>query len=85
MEGLRALKVAYEGALKARGAAKNSLHALVVAAPDHMREKLRSLSTKELVSTCASFRITKASSLSVEQATKISLRLIAKRIEELDT
>lgn len=85
VEGLRALKVAYEGALKARGAAKNSLHALVVAAPDHMREKLRTLSTKELVSTCASFRITKASSLSVEQATKISLRLIAKRIEELDT
>lgn len=84
VEGLRALKVAYEGAIKARTAAKNSLHALVVAAPDQMRAKLRMLSTKELVNACASFRIPSKENLDTERATKVSLRLVARRIQALD-
>jgi hypothetical protein len=55
-EALRALQTTREGAMKARTKAINQLHALVVAAPEELRAKVRELSTDELVRRCAGLR-----------------------------
>jgi hypothetical protein len=55
-EALRALQTTREGAMKARTKAINQLHALVVAAPEELRAKVRDLSTDELVRRCAGLR-----------------------------
>jgi transposase len=73
LDGIRALKVAYNSATKEQTAAKNSLQGLVVSLDESLRAKLRGLSTDTLVKKCASFRGSK-------DATKVALRSIAKRI-----
>jgi transposase len=78
--GLRALKVAHDGAVKASTAALNALQGLVVSLDDELREELRSLDSEALVARCAAFRVT--GSLAT---TKMALRLIARRIQALGT
>ncbi|WP_165174118.1 IS110 family transposase [Adlercreutzia sp. ZJ242] len=84
VEGLRALRVAYEGAVKARTAARNSLHALVAAAPDRMRARLRALPARELVGACASLRAPGEGPLDAERAAEAALRSVARRVRALD-
>ena len=57
LEALRTLKVAQRSATKARTQALNQLRALLVTAPDDLRGRLRDLTRRELLSTCAGFRI----------------------------
>lgn len=52
-EQLRALLLERRGAVQARTAARNQLHALVVTAPDALRERLARLSSDRLVVTAA--------------------------------
>ena len=53
VEMIRVLRVARSSAMKARTQASNALKALVVTAPEELREQLRTLSTLRLVKTAA--------------------------------
>ena len=57
VEALRTLKVLQRSATKSRTQALNQLRALLVTAPDELRARLRDLSQRELLATCAAFRV----------------------------
>jgi transposase len=79
---IRALRVARRSAVKARSQAALQIHSLVATAPQSLRDDLRALPLLPLVGTCARFHI--ASTANVVQATKVALRSIARRWQELD-
>jgi len=54
---IRALRSARRSAVKMRGMAANQLHALLVTAPEDLRERLRGLKAKELAAVAARFRL----------------------------
>lgn len=78
---IRALRVARSTAIRARTQAINALHALVVTAPEALREDLRRLPGPKLVRTCASFR--PGELIDPSNATKAALRSLAQRHEAL--
>ena len=74
---------ARRSAVQAATDAQRQLHALVVAAPDTLRGRLRDLTTPRLVSTCG--RLRQQAAWDVETAaTAASLRALARRIQLLD-
>jgi transposase len=74
---------ARRSAVQAATDAQRQLHALVVAAPDTLRGRLRGLTTPRLVSTCG--RLRRRADWDVETAaTSASLRTLARRIQLLD-
>ena len=82
VEALRTLKVVQRSANKARTQALNQLHALVLTAPDELRERLRTLKTAELVRTCAAFRIA-VDDDGLTAIVRLALRELAQRIGHL--
>lgn len=73
---------ARRSAVQAAGDAQRQLHALVIAAPEVLRERLRIRSTRQLVAACARLRV--QASWDVETATTAAtLRSLARRIREL--
>jgi transposase len=84
VEAIRALRVARRGAVKARTAALNQLHGLLVSAPEQLRAELLGVTATELVARCAGFRIHVARLLEPTTATKAALRAIARRIQVLE-
>jgi hypothetical protein len=75
---------ARRSAVQAATDAQRQLHALVVAAPDPLRGRLRSLTTARLVATCG--RLRQQAAWDVETATTAaSLRALARRIQLLNT
>jgi transposase len=74
---------ARRSAVQATTDAQRQLHALVVAAPDILRSRLRDLTTPRLVSTCARLR-QRADGDPETAATAASLRALARRIQLLD-
>jgi len=75
---------ARRSAVQATTDAQRQLHALVVAAPEAIRERLRSLTTPRLVSTCG--RLRQQTTWDTETTTvAASLRAVARRIQLLDT
>src|SRR3954470_5468391 len=82
VEMIRALRTAPRSAMKARTQAANQLQGLRVTAPDELLERLRGLSTKELVSVAARFRLGD-DPRNVPAATKFALRSVARRYEAL--
>jgi transposase len=74
---------ARRSAVQAAGDAQRQLHALVVAAPDALRSRLRGLTTARLVSTCGRLR-QRADTDPETAATTASLRALAHRIQLLD-
>jgi transposase len=82
VEMIRALSVARRSAVKARTQAANQLRALLVTAPEPLRQQLRRMSLTELVSTVAAFR--PATPLpSPLAATKLALKSMAVRYQQL--
>ena len=74
---------ARRSAVQAATDAQRQLHALVVAAPDSLRGRLRGLTTPRLVATCG--RLRQQTTWDVETAaTAISLRALARRIQLLN-
>jgi transposase len=57
VEMIRALRAARRSAMKARTQAAKQLQGLRVTAPDKLRHRLRGLSSKELVTVAARFRL----------------------------
>jgi transposase len=74
---------ARRSAVQAATDAQRQLHALVVAAPDALRGRLRGLTTRELVTACGRLRL-RADLDSETAATAASLRALARRIQLLD-
>ena len=82
VEMIRALRAARRSAIKARTQAANQLQGLRVTAPEQLRRRLRGLSTKELVSVIARFRLGD-DPRDVPAATRFALRSVARRYETL--
>jgi len=82
VEMIRALRAARRSAIKARTQAGNQLQGLRVTAPEELRNRLCGLSTKELVSVAARFRLGDGPR-NVPTATKFALRSVARRYEVL--
>lgn len=82
-EALRVLRVTQRSAEKARTAALNSLRNMVIAAPEDLREPLDALKGKALISACAALRPDPAQLHNPLQATKTSLRRLARRASAL--
>lgn len=81
-EAVRALLTARDAAVTDRTRATNQLKALVVTAPDELRDRLRALSTRELVSACSSLR--DAPTRDREWRTTVAvLRRVARRVGHL--
>jgi transposase len=77
-EALRVLLVTREGAVVERTRAVTALQALVVNAPERLRDQLRHLGTRELVPRCARLRSGPTQSLE-HRATITALRSTARR------
>jgi transposase len=82
VEMIRTLRAARRSAVKARTQAANQLQALRVTAPEGLRNRLRGLSTKELVRVAARFRLA-GDPTDVPTATRFALRSVARRYEAL--
>jgi transposase len=81
---IRALRVARRSAVKARTQAANQLQGMRATAPEQLRNRLRGLSTKELVSVAARFRLADGPR-DVPTATRFALRSVARRYEALSS
>jgi transposase len=82
VEMIRTLRAARRSAMKARTQAANQLQGLRVTAPEQLRRRLSGLSTKELVSVAARFRLAD-DPRDVPTATRFALRSVARRYEAL--
>ncbi len=86
VEAIRQLRVARDGAIKARSAALNALTGLVVTAPEPLRQQLLARkTTRGRATLCARFRPDPGRLHEPEQAAKAALRSLARRVADLDT
>ena len=84
VEAIRALRAARRSAVKAKTQAGNQLRAFLLTASDELRDRLRGLTTRKLVS--ASCRLRPAASAATatpEVATKLAMRSVARRYRML--
>jgi transposase len=80
VEILRMLVLLRRGAVKARTQAVNAMRAILVTAPDRLRDALRGLSTEQLVDRCLRLR---PGADALEAAAKNALRTLARRCRHL--
>jgi len=83
VECLRTLKVVARSATKARTQALNQISQLLVTAPDGLRDKLRGLPRRELLATCAAFRV-RDDDDTLAGVVRLALRELAQRVAHLD-
>lgn len=84
VESIRVLRLARRSAVKARTQTANQLHALVVAAPEPLRSRLRALPLHALVVAAAKLQPGPDLTDPVN-AVKTALRSLARRYRQLDT
>lgn len=82
VEALRQLRVARNGAMKARTAAANQIHSLCDTAPDRIRAQLHSLSMRKKVALAERWR--PGTAMTPETAAKRSIASVARRWRALD-
>ncbi|HEX5996539.1 MAG TPA: IS110 family transposase [Jiangellales bacterium] len=85
VEAIRALRVARRGAVKARTAALNQLHGVIISAPQELRDELAAQPRSTLVAYCAELAVDAERLADPLPATKAALRAIAQRVQHLDT
>lgn len=83
IEALRNLRVARRSAVDQRADAQRQIKSLIITAPDELRQRLRGLSVTELITTCAALRPDRADAATPATATKIALRSLARRHQQL--
>jgi transposase len=83
IESLRVLKVCRKTAVAARRVALQMIHTTLVAAPDELREPLRTLTRMQLIRTLAAWRPDLTDYRQVVSAYRISLKSLARRYLEL--
>jgi transposase len=82
VEMIRSLHLVRRSAQKARRQAANQLHALVVTAPDHLRDQLRALPIDKLVALALTWRPGSTPS-SLSATSKLAIRSLARRYRTL--
>jgi len=86
IEMIRMLKLTKNSAVKAQTQARNQLKALLVTAPDELRQALAGLSQRELLQRCAGFRALgdlRATAPTTTTVAKQALRVLARRVLRL--
>jgi transposase len=83
VEAIRALRLVRRSATRDRTGAINQMRALVVTAPDELRETFRGVTIHQLVTGCS--RLRPSDPTTAEGATKYALRELARRIQSLAT
>ncbi|GII94437.1 IS110 family transposase [Sinosporangium siamense] len=83
IEALRNLRVARRSAVDQRADTQRQIKALIVTAPDNLRERLRGPPARKLIETCAGLRPERADAGSPATAAKIALRSLARRHRQL--
>jgi transposase len=83
IESLRVLKVCRKTAVSARRVALQMIQTTIVAAPDELREPLRTLTRMQLIRTLAAWRPDLTDYRHVVSAYRISLKSLARRYLEL--
>lgn len=81
-DALRALVSTRDGAISARTAAINQLRALIVTAPERIRERLRDQTVPTLVLRARRLRVPQKSSVD-EHAMILAIRLATRRVDQL--
>jgi transposase len=84
VEAIRVLKVARDGAVKARTAALNQFSGILTSAPDQVRAELKPLTPTARIRHCATWTIDPNNLRSPEQATRLALQTLARRVQALD-
>jgi transposase len=85
VESIRQLRVARDGAVKARSAALNALGGLIVTAPEELRQQLLARkTTRGRATLCARLRPDQAQLHQPVHAAKAALRSLARRVLDLD-
>jgi transposase len=82
VEAVRQLRVARNGAMKARTAAANQIHSLCDTAPEQVRAQLRGLTLRKRVAVCERWR--PGTSYTPDAAAKRALVSVARRWRALD-
>jgi transposase len=82
VEALRQLRVARNGAIKARISASNQLHSLCDTAPDRIRAQVHGLSLRQKIAVCERWRPSSVNT--PESAAKRAMASIARRWRSLD-
>lgn len=83
VESLRVLKVCRKTAIQARRIALQMIQTTIVCAPDKLRDPLRSMTRMQLIRTLAAWRPNLSAYREVEEAYRISLKLLAHRYLDL--
>jgi transposase len=83
VEALRVLRVARRSGVDQRATVQRQIKALIVTAPDSLRERLRGLRDRDLLATCARLRPDTARLHEPVEATKHALRTLAQRHAQL--
>ena len=86
IEAVRALHIARRSAIKARTAAMNQIHQMLITAPDEVREKYRPLKEKRLVTALAGCRPSRSpQSDPTARAVQTALKILAQRHQFLSS
>ena len=83
VEAIRALRVGRRGAVKARTAALNQLHGLIISAPEQLRAELTALPGHEMLRRCTDLNVDETRMADPVQATMAALQAIATRVQTL--
>nr|WP_182907353.1 IS110 family transposase [Microbispora sp. H13382] len=85
IEAVRNLRVARRSAVDQRADVQRQIKALIVTAPNELRERLRGLPVAKLITTCAALRPDRADAAQPVTAAKIALCSLARRHQQLTT
>ena len=85
VEALRNLRVVRRSAVEQRADVQRQIKTLIVTAPDELRARLRTLTVKQLIATCANLRPDRADAATPATAVTIALRSLAHRHHQLST
>ncbi|MBF9134316.1 IS110 family transposase, partial [Plantactinospora sp. S1510] len=78
-------RVARRSAVDQRADTQRQIKTLIVTAPDELRARLRGLTVKQLINTCANLRPDRADAATPTTAVKLALRSLARRHQQLTT
>ncbi|MEV0592027.1 transposase [Nonomuraea cavernae] len=83
IEALRNLRLARRSAVDQRADVQRQIKALLVTAPDDLRERLRGLTAPKLIAACADLRCDRDDAATPATATRLALRSLARRHQHL--
>jgi transposase len=83
VEALRNLRVARRSAVDQRADTQRQIKSVIITAGDELRSRMRGLAVKQLITACAGLRPDRTDAVTPLTATKIALRSMARRHQQL--